>query len=70
MSDPEPRDASAASSSPLAAEFYERKAQQCLRLIRRCTDPTAIETLRRLAQEYTAIASTLRSKNHGAAEKP
>jgi hypothetical protein len=61
MSDPE-RQGRTARGSHLAAEFYERKAQQCMRLRRRCTDPVAIETLARLAQEYMAMALTLRNK--------
>ena len=49
----------------MASEFYEHKAQQCLRLIRACIDPRAIETLKKLAQEYTEMALALRNKERG-----
>jgi hypothetical protein len=58
-----------ARNSQSAAEFYEEKARQCLRLTRACIDPGAIKALKKLAQEYTAIAAALRSAacrgNHG-----
>lgn len=44
------------------AEYYEKKAEQCLRLVRECIDAVAIAALRKLAAEYLAMAEAIRSK--------
>jgi len=46
----------------MTAEQYEEKAAQCLRLVRTCVDKAAIKALRKLAEEYTAMAEAIRVK--------
>ena len=50
------------------AELYERKARDCLRLMRGCTDPATLEMLRGFADEYMAQAVELR--RHGRSVPP
>ena len=42
------------------AELYERKARECVRLMRGCADPATLEMLRGFADEYAAQAVELR----------
>ena len=41
-------------------ESYQAKAEQCDRLARFCTDPITIEILKKLADEYRALAKKVR----------
>jgi len=53
-----------------APEFCEERARQCLRLIVSCTDPAAMEALKKLAQEYELMAAELRAREeHRAARE-
>jgi hypothetical protein len=49
------------------AELYEKKARECLRLMRGCTDPATLEMLRGFADEYTAQAVELRRNGRSSA---
>jgi hypothetical protein len=52
------------------AELYERKARECIRLMRGCTDPATAEMLRGFADEYTAQAAELRRHGQSAPSLP
>jgi hypothetical protein len=45
-----------------SSRYYEEKAQHCMRLIKNCHDPEAVQKLSRLAREYRATADSLRRK--------
>jgi hypothetical protein len=49
------------------AELYEKKARECVRLMRSCTDPATLEMLRGYADQYTAQAVELRRNARPAA---
>jgi hypothetical protein len=49
------------------AELYERKARECLRLMRGCNDPTTLEMLRCFVDAYAAQAVELRRNGQTAA---
>lgn len=48
------------------AELYERKARECLRLMRGCTDPATLEMLRGFVDAYMAQAVELRRNGESA----
>ena len=47
----------------MTADLYEEKAEQCERLARSCTDPAAVEVLKKLAREYRLIALAIRNND-------
>ena len=49
------------------AEMYEKKAQECSRLLQSCTDPATSEMLRGLADQYLAKAGELRRDGQSSA---
>jgi len=52
------------------AELYEKKARQCLRLMRSCTDPATLEMLKAFADEYMTQAAELRRNGESASPIP
>jgi hypothetical protein len=49
------------------AEMYEKKARECSRLIRSCSDPATSEMLKGLADQYLAKAGELRRNRQSSA---
>jgi hypothetical protein len=47
----------------MTPEYYDEKAQHCFNLIRSCRDARALSALKKLAEEYTAMAAALRRKD-------
>ena len=44
----------------MTAELYEQKALQALRVLRGCTHPPTMDVLKKLAEDYAAMAAMLR----------
>jgi hypothetical protein len=53
---------------PETAEYYEERAAQCLRSLRRCPDAATKEALRKLVDEYAELAARARARAHRASE--
>ena len=48
---------------------YDEKVQQCIKMMRNCTNVRAVKALQRLAEDYAAMAAALRRKDAGEHEQ-